>query len=66
MLYNIEAERARKGMTKSALAQALGVTHKTYNGYINGTPIPSDVLVSMARIFDCKVDYLLGLTDTHQ
>jgi transcriptional regulator with XRE-family HTH domain len=66
MLHNIEAERARKGMTKCALARELGVTHKTYNGYVNGTPIPSDVLVHMAVIFNCRVDYLLGLTDTPQ
>lgn len=64
MMNNIEAERGRLRMTKVALSQKLGITQKTYNGYINGTPIPSNVLIDMADIFQCRVDYLLGLTDT--
>ena len=54
-------------MVSLALALALlslflGITSKTYLSYIRGnTPIPSDVLVKMARLFDCTTDYLLGL-----
>ena len=33
---NIEAERGRMQMTKGQMCEALGVTLKTYNGYING------------------------------
>lgn len=64
MLRNIEAERGRMQLTKEALSQHLGITTKTYNKYIKGTPIPSDVLMCMADLFECRVDYLLGLTDT--
>lgn len=64
MLRNIEAERGRLQLTKEALSQHLGITARTYNKYIKGAPIPSDVLISMADLFECRVDYLLGLTDT--
>ena len=64
MRKNIEAERGRMGLTKEAMASALNITAKTYNKYIDGRPIPSDVLIAMADMFDCRVDYLLGLTDS--
>ena len=62
MLKNIEAERARAGYTKEALSKKLGINPNTYRGYINGKPIPSDVLVAMADLFGCKIDYLLGIS----
>ncbi len=61
MRKNIEAERGRMGLSKVALSAALNITTKTYNGYVKGKPIPSDILVAMADMFDCSVDYLLGL-----
>ena len=64
MLKNIEAERGRLGLSKEAISKKLKITSKTYNGYIGGNPIPSDVLIAMADMFDCRIDYLLGLTDT--
>ena len=41
---NIEAERARMGMTKGQMCEALGVTSKTYISYIEGGNIPSSAL----------------------
>ena len=64
MLKNIEAERGRMQLSKEALSRKLGISSKTYNSYIKGTPIPSNVLLCMADLFECRVDYLLGLTDT--
>ena len=64
MLKNIEAERGRMQLSKEALSRKLGISSKTYNSYIKGTPIPSNILLDMADLFDCRVDYLLGLTDT--
>lgn len=61
MLKNIEAERGRLGLSKEAISKKLNITSKTYNGYINGNPIPSDILIAMADMFDCRIDYLLGL-----
>lgn len=59
---NIEAERGRFQLTKEELAAKLGITSKTYCSYIKGkTPIPSDILVKMASLFQCSTDYLLGL-----
>lgn len=61
---NIEAERARNGLTKDALASELGVSTKTYGNWINGiTPIPSDVLLEMSHLFQKKIDYLLDNND---
>lgn len=61
MNVNIEAERVRKQLTKEALSVTLGITSKTYSNYVRGeTPIPSDVLLQMAKLFHCSTDYLLG------
>ena len=49
MRMNIEAERARLGMTKNELSQKLGVSQRTYVKYINGSAISSDVLERMAK-----------------
>lgn len=57
---NIEAERARKGMTKEELSKELGVSTKTYYNWINGErPIPNTALSKMKKIFGVKIDYLL-------
>lgn len=42
---NIEAERGRLQMTKTDMCNFLGITLKTYNGYIRGTMIPSTVWI---------------------
>lgn len=61
MRVNIEAERARMQMTKGSLSAALGITTKTYNGYLNGAPIPSDILERLRLMTGRSIDYLLGL-----
>lgn len=66
MLRNIEAERGRNGLSKEALSKHLGITAKTYKGYIDGTPIPSTILVRMSELFDCRIDYLLDLTTVRE
>ena len=59
---NIEAERARMGLSKEEFARKLGIATKTYYNWINGAnPIPSDALIEMSRICKAKTDYLLGL-----
>ena len=58
---NIEAERARMQMNKGQMCEALGVTLKTYNGYIRGETIPSGKLEKLHAMTGKSVDYLLGL-----
>lgn len=58
---NIETERWRLHMTKADMCRKLGVTLKTYNGYINGATIPSYVLEKMRSLTGKTIDYLLGL-----
>ena len=60
---NIEAERARSGMTKAGMAAAIGVTTDTVKNWQNGrTEIPASKLVALADIFGVTTDYLLGRT----
>lgn len=60
---NIEAERGRLQLTKGKMCEELGVTLKTYNGYIHGAMIPSTVLEKLNKLTGRSIDYLLGLTD---
>lgn len=64
MKLNIEAERGRLQMSKEALSRELGITSKTYLFYVRESrPIPSDILIQMATLFQCSTDYLLGLSE---
>jgi transcriptional regulator with XRE-family HTH domain len=64
MLVNIEAERARKQMSKEETAKRLGVSTKTYYNWINeSVDIPSSKLLEMSRFFGTSMEYLLGLND---
>lgn len=57
---NIDAERARKGISKEALAKKLGVTRKTLFNWMDNGNIPASALIQMADTFGCSIDYLLG------
>lgn len=59
---NIEAERGRMQMTKTDICRELGITLKTYNGYIRGAMIPSTILEKLSELSGKSVDYLLGLS----
>ncbi len=59
---NINAERARLGLSLEQLASELGVTRKTVYNWITKGDIPQSKLILMAEIFDCSIDYLLGMT----
>ena len=59
---NIEAERARMGLSKEELAKYLGISPKTYYNWLKGVnPMPCDALVKLSKLFKVKTDYLLGL-----
>lgn len=59
---NIEAERARLGLSRIDLCHELGITTRTYSRYLSGASIPSRVLEKMRELTGRSVDYLLGLT----
>lgn len=51
---NIEAERARKGMSNDELAAELSVGRKTLYNWLNNGNIPLSALIHMADIFGCS------------
>ena len=59
---NIEAERARRGISREMLASEIGVSRKTLYNWIENGKIPESALVKMADFFGCSIDYLLGLS----
>jgi transcriptional regulator with XRE-family HTH domain len=60
---NIEAERARAGMTKASMAEEIGVSPDTMKNWQNGrTEIPVSKIVALADLFGVTTDYLLGRT----
>ncbi len=62
---NIEAERARLGMTKQELSESVGVSAKTYQNWQDSkTEIPGSKIISMVNLFEVSADYLLGLSNT--
>lgn len=63
-LVNVEAERSRKGMSRTEFSKKLGVSSTTYKRYVDGkTPIPSDKLILMTGLLGCSSDYLLNLNN---
>ena len=56
--------RKARGITQKQLAEALGVTIRTITNYENGTREPNiATLITLARFFECSIDYLVGATD---
>lgn len=66
MFPNIDAERARIGLSRVGLAEKLNVSYGTMKNWMRGaTDIPASKVVEMAKLFHCSTDYLLGI-DTGQ
>lgn len=57
---NIEAERARQGMTTECLSKKMGVCRRTLYSWIYRGNIPQSKLELMANIFNVTTDYLLS------
>lgn len=58
---NIIEERKAKGLTQEELAKKLTLPVNTYGNWERGHAEPSaDMLVKLADLFECSVDYLLG------
>lgn len=58
---NIEAERVRLGLSQEEITKELGYKERrSYYSWLSSGNIPTHVLVKMADMFNCSVDYLLG------
>lgn len=62
---NVEAERARNHLTIAQAAEKLEIDERCYRDRIyKNTDLKMSQALAYARLFNCSVDYLLGLTDT--
>lgn len=68
MVYpNIEAERARLGLSQAALSRELGVSPSTVKNWLTGrADIPCSKIVAMAGLFGTTTDYLLSHSKADQ
>lgn len=55
--------RHQSGISQERLAAELNVTQASISLYENGSNIPQDMLIAIAKYFDVSIDYLLNLQD---
>lgn len=60
MYPNVEAERARKGMTREQLATAIGVDRKTLRKWMTTGKIPPKGMEKLVEVLGATADYLFG------
>lgn len=56
---NIDAERARAGLTLEELCSKLGISRKAFYNWLSNGKIPQRKVEELAKIFGVSVDYLL-------
>ena len=59
MYPNINAERARNGLSVEQLSNMLGITRRTFYNWVTKGRIPQKQLEKMAELFGVSIDYLL-------
>ena len=57
---NLEAERVRKGLTRSELADELEISRRTYCGWQTTGKIPKSGVNKLCDYFKLPADYLFG------
>lgn len=58
--------RQEKGLTQKELAKQIDTTNKNIWAYENiGVIPPVETLIKLADIFDCSLQYLIGLTEEY-
>lgn len=56
--------RKKASLTQKEIASKLNIQRVTYSHYETGRSQPSiDTLILLANIFDCSIDYLVGISD---
>ena len=63
-LERIKNLREDNDLTQNGIADLLHISQRAYSHYETGSrDIPLGVLVQLADIYDCSIDYLLGRTN---
>ena len=63
-LERIRNLREDNDFTQSMIANKLNISQRAYSHYETGTrDIPLTVLIQLADIYDCSIDYLLERTN---
>ena len=65
-MLNLRLRDLRKqyGYTQKELGEKIGVSDNTITNYEKGVRQPSyEILQSLANIFECSIDYILGRTN---
>lgn len=61
----LQQKRCDLKLSQKEVANAVGVNPSVISNYENGERTPSvEVLMSLASLFHCSVDYLLGIEKT--
>ncbi len=67
MYHRIRTMRKKEHLTQAQMAQHLGISRRTYANYERGVhAMPAEILLSIAEMFDCSMDYLIGREETLQ
>lgn len=57
----IDAEMGRHGYSISTFSKKLGIERGTYYRWQEKGNIPATKLIEISKLFNCSVDYLLGI-----
>ena len=67
MVKNLKKLRTDAGISQKQLADVINVSQQSINKYENHEVEPNiDTLVSIAKLFNTSVDYLIGATDVRR
>lgn len=62
--HRLNERREALGLTKTALAQHVGISKVSIREFEIGRKVPTvDTLVALATVLECSTDWLLGLVD---
>ena len=65
-MLKIKELRTEKGLTQKKLAEKINSTDKNIWAYENSGVIPPlETLIKLADVFDCSLEYLVGLTEEY-
>lgn len=64
MLSNLKDLRKEFGFSQKQMAEKLAISQQTYSDYENCKTEPTmDTLISITKIFNVSLDYLVGIVD---